>query len=447
MYPEPFLVTRVKQYLEGQCSSAEVQECARQSIESLEQHQSMMQGRLSPIPERELILLQPERASWEESCQDFLRWSRLALESDRSDDMVAFSEAFPIVNQRFQFDVFRLEEALWICLGPSSLSSLNRILAGIQQGLDTVAQCNAEANMLASGVEGLLTSYPEPLQDQVGQAVENILEWMENVPDEDQAFQEWVERGEALGREFTSHDLHFLVRGYVHSPTSFPETNLALNAIWLHEQRVTSLPLTLFCIDQSLQQLAQLPPLPEGDQLEMVEDLSDLLSQIADRIEKNLEVAALRQAAMEVALELQTAFQDANQEAPQELAKCPVCGQGLESGAQRCGACGSKLLGQSDPTSVENRLETVLGHAYQILEGADQETFTNELSRFQKDLKTAQQFQETSYTEIVAEYQMGLEQLAQFLQEPDRAQLDQAASRLRQAEQRLRHWREETLTT
>lgn len=443
MSPEPLLVSCARRYLQGEVELAELVDCAEKTGASIEQHRQEVRGRLgaeAPVVQQ---MVQAERLSWEESAADFLQWSSLAA---RGQHLEKVCEALPIVVQRLQFDIFRLEEAIWSSRGPTTLAAINRVLAELAHGQDLDGRCQLEAEALRQQAMGLLELYPEPLREPLAGSLESLLEWLDALPEDDEALDRWAAQGEALGKAFAAHDLQFLERGYGGGPTAYPPLNLALNACWLQEQGLVAPGLSVYCLQQALEQLARLPPPPEGDLPEVHEDLREMLEQLSKLCQRCADTAALRAAATEVAQELEASLREPSSE--EAGAPCPVCGQLQPLGVTRCGACGSRMLAGGDEAAPADRLETMLAYAHELLSSQSNEVpalLRQGLSAYQDDLKKARQHQDPVYQQILGDFSLGLDGLQEFLESPDRVLLEEVSERLRSAQTRLKDWREKAL--
>lgn len=439
MNPEPILASLTQRYLQGEVPLAEVLEAAEKTRQSLEQHRDQTLERLRQEPEHVQRLIQGERVSWEESVSDFLRWAQRAQQSEgRSDSLESVAESLPTTAMRLQFDGFRLEQALWVARGPSSLGHLNRVVAAYYTGFDLAQTCQFEAEYLNQGAESLLESYPESLREDLGACLDSILQWLEDF----QPGPEWLAEGERLGREWSSLDYHFLVRGYSSTPSPFEALNLAVNACWLQEQGLVQATLTCYCLEQALESMGAGAASEEGDLSDVQTDLQRILSQMLVQCRRGQELKALREAALDLIAELQAFLEPPT---AQEVGQpCPVCGSSQPLGITRCGACGSRLLGQSGQPLVADRLETLLAQAELLLSDseASDSGLIQGLELYQADLKKARELREPEYDQILDDFEAGLRTLSDFLQDPDRQVLEQASQQLRQSEARLRYWRE-----
>ena len=437
MYPEPLLVTCTQAYLDGRGNLPEVLDCAEKTRQSVEQHAQQTQARLDQEPAHVRTLVQSEIQCWNESCADFLKWARIAaLSEGSSEQLEALCAGLPISSQRLHFDEFRLEQALWISRGPTTLAAVNRALAAARQGLDLAPVCAQEAGILQASLVIMLEGYPAELQPHLAPVLEHIVEWLEQPSAEPQ----WQTDGEALGKELAAFDLAYLMRGYAGAPTTYAPLNLALNACWLQGQGLVAAELTAYCLSEALRQLESLPPPAEGDVPEIFEDMQQLLTQLLKQCQRGEDLTALHGAALEVAQE----FQEALQEPSEEEGLCPVCHQPQPLGTIRCSLCGSKFTAVAGADPPQERLERVLALAEELLtesEGAN--ALENELKQYRQDLDKARQFKDADYQEILAEFEEGLDCLEEFLTEPDRELLTEGSAFLRQAEAKLRRWRDE----
>lgn len=435
MYPEPLLVSQARAYLEGQGGLPEVLDCAEKTRQSVEQHGQEMQNRLQQEPPHVQVLVDPEVRAWLESQADFLRWARIAADSaGASAPLEALCEGLPVSAQRFHFDEFRLDQALWVSRGPTTLSFANRALAA-SHGPDLNASCQREAELLGGSFSAMVQSYPPELQELLASPLEEMLDWLEHPPEEAE-LAEWRGRGEQIGKELGRYDLAYLLRGYSAGPTSYGPLNLALNSCWLQQQGFVAPELSLFCLQDALNQLENLAP-PDGGELpEIFDDMQQLLGQLLKLCQRGEDLAAVHQAASEVAQEFQQALE------VEEQARCPVCNQAQPLGTRRCTMCGSAMgAGASDAQAPQERLDRVLSLAEAILRDEEAD-LSQELAAYSKDLEKARAFPDEEYQEILAQYTEGLDALEEFVQEPGRELLDEASALLRQAESRLKAWKE-----
>lgn len=437
MYPEPLLVTCTQAYLDGGGNLPEVLDCAEKTRQSVEQHSQQTQARLDQEPAHVRALVQAEISAWTESCADFLRWARIAAQSEgASQQLEALCAGLPVSSQRLHFDEYRLEQALWISRGPTTLAAANRALAAARQGLDLASLCAQEAALLQASLIPLLEGYPPELQAHLAPLLEQILEWLE----QPSADPHWQTQGEALGKELAAFDLAYLNRGYSGAPTTYAPLNLALNACWLQAQNLVAPELTAYCLSEALRQLESLPPPEEGEVPEIYDDMQQLLHQLLKQCQRGEDLTPLHEAALAVAQE----FQEALQEPIQEEGLCPVCQQPQPLGTIRCSLCGSKFTAVAEADAPQERLDRLLALAEeQLLDCEGASLLEKELKLYRQDLEKARQFKDADYQEILTEFEQGLDCLEDFLSEPDRQLLDQGAALLRQAEARLRQWRDE----
>ncbi|MBX3171958.1 MAG: hypothetical protein KF760_31410 [Candidatus Eremiobacteraeota bacterium] len=435
MYPEPLLVTQARAYLEGQGGLPEVLDCAEKTRQSVEQHGQEMQARLHNEPAHVQALVEPEVKAWLESHADFLRWARIAAESaGASAPLEALCQGLPVSAQRFHFDEFRLSEALWVSRGPTTMAFANRALAASQAEEDLAAVCQREAELLGASFTPFLQGYPLELQEPLAARLEEMLEWLEQPPAPPDVAA-WRSQGEQIGKELGRYDLSFLLRGYSAGPTTYGPLNLALNACWLQPQGFVAPELTQFCLQDALTQLEGLAP-PEGGEVpEIFEDMEQLLGQLLKLCQRGEDLTAVHQAASEVAQEFQQALE------VEEQARCPVCNQAQPLGTRRCTMCGSAMSTGGAEQAPQERLDRVLSLAEARLQGEEVD-LEKELTSYRRDLDKARSFQDPDYQEILAQYSEGLAALEEFVQEPGRELLDEAAGWLRQAETRLKSWKE-----
>ena len=437
MYPEPLLVTCTQAYLDGRGNLPEVLDCAEKTRQSVEQHFQHSQARLDREPPHVRALVQSEIQSWSESCADFLKWARIAAQSEGSSaQLEALCAGLPVSSQRLHFDEFRLEQALWISRGPTTLATANRALAAARQGMDLATVCAHESSILQASLMILLEAYPAELQPHLAPVLEHIAEWLEHPSADPQ----WQAEGEGLGKELAAFDLAYLMRGYAGAPTTYAPLNLALNACWLQGQGLVAAELTAYCLSEALRQLESLPPPAEGEVPEIYEDMQQLLSQLLKQCQRGEDLTALHGAAMEVAQE----FQEALAEPTEEMGLCPVCQQPQPLGTTRCSLCGSKFTAVAGGEPPQERLDRVLALAEELLsESEGAAALEKELKLYRQDLEKARQFKDAAYQEILAEFEEGLECLEEFQTEPDRQLLNDGSNLLRQAEAKLRRWRDE----
>ncbi|MBN9420252.1 MAG: hypothetical protein J0I12_32680 [Candidatus Eremiobacteraeota bacterium] len=433
MYPEPLLVTQAKAYLEGQSTLPEVLDCAEKTRQSVEKHGEQLQTRLQNEPPHVQVLVASEVRSWQESHGDFLRWARIASESQgASEPLEALCQGLPISAQRFHFDEFRLDEALWVSRGPTSLAFSNRALAA-SHGPDLKTACRREADLLGASLTPFLQGYPEELQEHLAPYLEELLDWLEHPPEASQ-LKTWRAQGEQIGKDLARYDLAFLLRGYANGPTSYGPLNLALNACWLQGQGFVAPELTQFCLRDALQALENLAP-PEGGELpEIFEDMEQLLGQLLKLSERGEDLTAVHQAASEVAQEFQQALE------VEEQARCPVCNNAQPLGTRRCTMCGSNMSAAPDQPAAQDRLDRVLAQAEAQLREEESHNLEQEIADYRKDLQKAQTFPDDDYQEILTIFADGLEALEEFHENPDRELLDEASGLLREADSRLRAW-------
>ncbi len=439
MYSDPLLVTCAQAYLEGQGGLPEVLECAEKTRQSVEEHSQQMQARLQHEAPHVMALIQPELLAWRESCGDFLQWTRVAAQSGGSSaPLEALCAGLPTSSKRLHFDGFRLDQAIWASRGPSTFAPLNRLLAAAAQGLPLEPLCQQEADLLHHSLAALLEGYPQELHPHLLPCLEQILDWMEHPADGP----EWAAEGEQLGKEFGRFDLAYVLRGYSGAPTTYPPLNLALNACWLQQQGFVAPELTQFLLQDAIAQLKALPPPDEGEIPEIFGDMESLLSQLLKQCQRGEDLAALHQAAGEVAQEFQEALAD---QPESEQGQCPVCHQPQPLGSKRCSLCGSNLsAAASQNDAPPDRLENMLALAEELMQDADcAEALEKELQSYRKDLQIARQLKEEDYSDILDQFEDGLSALEEHLAQPDRALLDEGCADLREAESRLKRWREE----
>lgn len=434
MYPEPLLVTQARAYLEGQGGLPEVLDCAEKTRQSVEKHGQEMQARLQNEPPHVQVLVGPEVRAWLESHADFLSWARIAIESaGASAPLEALCQGLPVSAQRFHFDEFRLDQALWVSRGPTTLAFANRALAA-SHGNELAAVCQREAELLSGSFTALMQSYPLELQEQLAPRVEELLEWLEHPPEPDQ-LADWRAQGEQIGKDLGRYDLAFLLRGYSAGPTTYGPLNLALNACWLQQQGFVAPELTQFCLQDALTRLEGLAPPAGGEVPEIFEDMQQLLGQLLKLCQRGEDLTAVHQAASEVAQEFQQALE------VEEQARCPVCNQAQPLGTRRCSMCGSSMSAAAGTQAQQDRLDRVLTLAEAFLQN-EESGLEKELTAYRSDLERARNFPDSEYQEILAQYSEGLDALEEFVQEPGRELLDEASGLLREAESRLRAWKE-----
>lgn len=442
VYSDPLLVTCAQAYLEGQGGLPEVLECAEKTRLSVEEHSQQMQARLQHEAPHVLALIQPELLAWRESCGDFLQWTRVAAESGGSSaPLEALCAGLPTSSKRLHFDGFRLDHAIWVSRGPTTFAPINRLLAGAAQGLALNPLCQQEADLLHHSLVALLEGYPQELHGHLVPCLEQILDWMEHPPEPAQQA-EWVAEGEQLGKELARFDLAYVLRGYSGAPTSYPPLNLALNACWLQQQGFVAPELTQFLLQDAITQLKALPPPDEGEIPEIFEDMESLLTQLLKQCQRGEDLTALHQAASEVAQEFQEALADKPEN---DQGQCPVCHQPQPLGSKRCSLCGSNLIATSSQTDApQDRLERMLALAEELMQDSDcAAALEKELASYRKDMEKARQFKEEVYSDILDQFEDGLSALEEHLAQPDRTLLDEGCGDLREAEGRLRRWREE----
>ena len=139
-------------------------------------------------------------------------------------------------------------------------------------------------------------------------------------------------------------------------------------------------------------------------------------------------------------------FQDALAEKPEsDQGQCPVCQQPQPLGSRRCSLCGSTLsAAAAESQTPQDRLERVLTLAEALMQDEDcSAALEKELVAYRKDMQKARQFKQEVYSAILDQFESGLNALEEHLQEPDRAVLDEGSANLREAESRLKRWREE----
>ncbi len=410
-------------------------DCAEKTRQSAEQFGHDMQNRLQNEPPHVQVMVAPEVHAWQESQADFLRWARIAGESSgASEPLEALCQGLPVSAQRFHFDQFRLDEALWVSRGPTTLAFANRALAA-SHGADLVGACKREAELMGASFTAFLQGYPVELQEHIAPLLEELLDWLEHPPAAGE-LKTWRAQGEQIGKELGRFDLAFLMRGYAAGPTSYGPLNLALNACWLQGQNFVAPELTRFCLQDALQHLEGLAP-PEGGELpEIFEDMENLLAQLLKLCERGEDMSAVHQAAGEVAQEFQQALE------VEEEARCTVCNAAQPLGTRRCTMCGSAMnAAGSDAPAPQERLDRVLELAEARLREEGGEELDKELASYKKDLEKASSFQDSDYQEILTIYGDGLEALEEFAQDPGRDLLDEASGLLREAESRLRAWK------
>lgn len=436
MYPEPLLVSQARAYLEGQGGLPEVLDCAEKTLQSVEQHGKQMQARLQNEPPHVQVLVAPEVKAWLESHADFLRWARIAADSaGASAPLEALCQGLPVSAQRFHFDEFRLNEGLWVSRGPTTMAFANRALAASHGDADLAAVCQHEAELLSGSFTPLIQGYPLELQEVLAPHLEEMLEWLEQPP-EAAGLEAWRAQGEQIGKELGRYDLAFLVRGYVAGPTTYGPLNLALNSCWLQPQGFVAPELTQFCLQDALSQLEGLAPPEGGDLPEIFADMEQLLQQLLDLCQRGEDLTAVHQEASEVAQEFQQALE------VEEQARCPVCNQPQPLGTRRCSMCGSSMSSATAQQAPQDRLDRVLGMAEALLQDEEGAGLDKELVAYRKDLDNALTFQDEEYQEILVIFSDGLEALEEFHQTPGRELLDEASGLLREAESRLRSWKQ-----
>ncbi len=436
MYPEPLLVSQARAYLEGQGGLPELLDCAEKTRQSVEKHGQEMQARLQSEPPHVQVLVGPEVHAWLESHADFLRWTRIAAESaGASAPLESLCQGLPVSAQRFHFDEFRLGEALWVSRGPTTMAFANRALAASHAEADLTAVCQHEAELLSASFTAFVQGYPLELQEQLAPYLEEMLDWLEHPP-EAANVAAWRAQGEQIGKELGRYDLSFLVRGYASGPTTYGPLNLALNACWLQPQGFVAPELTQFCLQDALANLEGLAPPDGGEVPEIFEDMVQLLQQLLKLCQRGEDMTSVHKAASEVAQEFQQALE------VEEQARCPVCNQAQALGTRRCGMCGSSMSAGGAEQASQDRLDRVLGLAEALLQDEGGDGLDKELAAYRRDLEHAQAFQDEEYQEILGIFGDGLEALEEFHQQPGRELLDEASGLLREAEGRLRRWKD-----
>ncbi|MBS2034441.1 hypothetical protein JST97_05625 [bacterium] len=435
-------MTCAQAYLDGQGGLPEVLDCAERTRQSVEEHSQQMQTRLQQEAPHVLAMIQPELQAWRESCGDFLQWTRVASESGGSSaPLESLCSGLPVSSRRLQFDGFRLDHAIWVSRGPSTFAPINRLLAAAAQGFQLDLLCQQEAELLNHGLTSLLEGYPSELHPHLAPCLESILDWMDQPPTAEQ-LPEWTAEGEQLGKELARFDLAFLLRGYSGAPTTYPPLNLALNACWLQQQGFVAPELTQFLLQDAIRQVGALPPPDEGELPEIFEDMESLLGQLLKQCQRGEDLTALHQATSEVAQEFQEALADKPES---EQARCSVCHQAQPLGTRRCSLCGSTLSASASADEVpQDRLERMLALAEALMQDSEcSQALDQELQSYRRDMQRARQFREEVYSEILDQFENGLAALEEHLQEPDRSLLNEGSAQLREAESRLKRWREE----
>lgn len=219
----PLLSQIARAAMEDRATMDELLECAEQTLLEARAQRDQMRSALSREELPLLDMVQAEVAAAEAGFEDFLALAEAASEAE---SLRRLAEGLPAAAIRLQLDLGRLDEALWIARGPTSLAGLNRLL-----GLTLARQPVNEYLILereAWQKPNLVASHPAPLRGLVADFASEYLAWLQ-----DFGVEKWLEQGRELGRYFARIDMAYLWRRHSGGPTPYGLLNVVVNAAWL----------------------------------------------------------------------------------------------------------------------------------------------------------------------------------------------------------------------